>query len=67
MNQSTEYQWKRHPDGGIAANIAVFNQLSCLVHLQPFSGRQGSHVNYSIEYDPSPRSSRFGRPVAPRI
>jgi hypothetical protein len=36
MNQSTEYQWKRHPDGGIAANIAVFHQLSCLVRIQLF-------------------------------
>jgi hypothetical protein len=34
LNQSTDYQWKRRPDGGIAANIAVFHQLSCLVRLR---------------------------------
>lgn len=31
LNQSTDYTWKRHPDGGIAAKLAVFYQLSCLV------------------------------------
>lgn len=31
LRQSTDYQWKRHSDGGIAANVAVFHQLSCLV------------------------------------
>jgi hypothetical protein len=31
LNQSTDYTWKRRPDGGIAAKVAVFHQLSCLV------------------------------------
>lgn len=33
LKQSTDYQWKRHSEGGIAANVAVFHQLSCLVRI----------------------------------
>lgn len=38
LNQSAQTQWMRHKDGGVAANVAGFYQLSCLVRPSiPFS------------------------------
>lgn len=68
LRQSTDYQWKRHSDGGIAANVAVFHQLSCLVCKNQSSYLCTMWINSMYtEHNTFARSSRLEWSLAPGI